>query len=228
MSAAHGLADVEAGTRADAAAPVPHRLALEDLHGHGRSCSWSSASVAAPRRPGGAMAARSWPARPSSGHAARAVVARRRRGARRWDGDFWQLGHAFPDAGQLQRISLDDASVLAAQRALQVLERRLLAARVRSSRRPAGCRTRSTSTSTSSTPLGLTDTGPELDPARAGEYAAGYSALATATGGCRSTTSTPARWRRRPASTRRRPMWCATRRRTSSATTGSSPTIEAA
>ena len=49
--------------------------------------------------------------------------------------------------------------------------------------------------------LGLTNTGPELDPARAGELAVGYSSLAYASTACGSSTWTPGRWRRPPAST---------------------------
>ena len=49
LSCAHGLADVEAGDAATARPPVPHRLALEDVHGDGGDAA-RRARASSPRR----------------------------------------------------------------------------------------------------------------------------------------------------------------------------------
>jgi CubicO group peptidase (beta-lactamase class C family) len=92
------------------------------------------------------------------------------------EGDFWQLAYAFPDAAGLHRISLDGAAVIDRNERFkysnigfsllgQVIEA--------ASGQPYGEYVQQHIIQV----LGLADTGHELDPNRAGEYAAGYSAL---------------------------------------------------
>ena len=95
------------------------------------------------------------------------------------DGDFWQLARAFPDAAQLAATAADRAEILPANQEFkysniaygllgEVIEAVTGEAYATVVGREVVDR------------LGLERTGPELDPARATEYAAGYSALAYA------------------------------------------------
>lgn len=96
-----------------------------------------------------------------------------------WDGDFWQLHRPFPDAAELERIAVDDAAVLARNERFKYsnigfsLLGMVVAA---ASGQPYDAYVREHVVGR----LGLADTGPDLDPARAAEYATGYSALAYA------------------------------------------------
>ena len=96
-----------------------------------------------------------------------------------WDGDFWQLGHAFPDADGLRRISLDAAAVLPRNERFKYsnIAYSLLGMIVEQA---SGQRYAAYVDEHIVRPLQLADTGPELDPTRAGEYATGYSALSYA------------------------------------------------
>ncbi len=95
------------------------------------------------------------------------------------DGDFWQLAHPFPNRDELIAIARDaSAAVLPANEHYKYsnIGYGLLGLVIEA----AGgapyadqLRTRIVE------PLGLADTGAELDPARAADYAAGYSALST-------------------------------------------------
>jgi CubicO group peptidase (beta-lactamase class C family) len=93
------------------------------------------------------------------------------------DGDHWQLFQGFPDAERLRAIGTDGADILPANERFKysnigysLLGMIIAAATDRSYndyvREHVVDR------------LGLADTGPEYDPARATEYATGYSALA--------------------------------------------------
>lgn len=96
-----------------------------------------------------------------------------------WDGDFWQLDHAFPDADGLRQLCADHASVIPRNdrfkysnvgysllgQVIEVVTGHSYAAHVRAH---------------VIEPLGLRDTGPDLDPTRADELAAGHSSLAYA------------------------------------------------
>jgi CubicO group peptidase (beta-lactamase class C family) len=95
------------------------------------------------------------------------------------DGDHWQLFRAFPDDAGLRAIGLDGADVLPTNERFKysnvgysLLGMIISAASGQSYH--AYVRDRIVK------PLGLADTGPEYEPARAAEYAAGYSALAYA------------------------------------------------
>ena len=82
----------------------------------------------------------------------------------------------FPDADQLQHISLDDAAVLPRNERFKYsnIGYSLLGQVIEAA---SGLSYAQYVDQHIVEPLGLTDTGPELDPARAGEYAVGYSAL---------------------------------------------------
>lgn len=93
------------------------------------------------------------------------------------DGGFWQLTSRFPDLDELWRIAGDDPAVLVRNERFkysnvgyallgQVIER------------AAGQSYADYVREHIIGPLGLADTGPELDPARADEFVTGYSALA--------------------------------------------------
>lgn len=96
-----------------------------------------------------------------------------------WDGDFWQLGHAFPDSERLQQISLDAADVLPRNERFKYsnVAYSLLGMVVAEA---SGQSYAQYVDQHIVRQLQLTDTGPELDPARAGQYATGYSALSYA------------------------------------------------
>ena len=94
-----------------------------------------------------------------------------------WDGDFWQLFRSFPDRAGLERISVDAADVLGRNERFKYsnigfgLLGSVIEA-VTGSSYGAHIAARITG------PLGLADTGPELDPARASQVATGYGSLA--------------------------------------------------
>lgn len=96
------------------------------------------------------------------------------------DGDFWQHGHPFPDRAELVRVATRPGAAVIARNerfkysniaygligmVLETLTGRAFAELVRDA--IIG-------------PLGLVDSGGEYDPARAADYAAGHSALSTA------------------------------------------------
>ena len=95
------------------------------------------------------------------------------------DGDHWQLFRAFPDEAELRAIGADDAGVLPANERFKYsnigysLLGMIIAA---AADQPYNDYVREQIVDR----LGLADTGPEYDPARAGDYATGYSALAYA------------------------------------------------
>ncbi|MPZ97478.1 MAG: serine hydrolase, partial [Propionibacteriales bacterium] len=96
-----------------------------------------------------------------------------------WDADFWQLAHEFPDEQALRLTSLDGAAVRPANESFKYsnIGYSLLGMVVAAaSGRPYDVYVREHIVDR----LGLRDTGPEYDPARAGEYATGYSALSYA------------------------------------------------
>lgn len=97
------------------------------------------------------------------------------------DGDHWQSYRPFPDAAQLQAIALEaGASVVARNERFKYsnIGYSLLGAVIeQASGEPYNAYVRGHVVD----PLGLEDTGPELDPARSADYAAGYSALSYAT-----------------------------------------------
>jgi D-alanyl-D-alanine carboxypeptidase len=95
------------------------------------------------------------------------------------DGDYWQLFRAFPDQARLEEIGLDGADVLPVNERFKYsnigysLLGQIIAA---ASGQPYNAYVREHIVDR----LGLADTGPEYEPARASEYATGYSALAYA------------------------------------------------
>jgi CubicO group peptidase (beta-lactamase class C family) len=96
-----------------------------------------------------------------------------------WDGDFWQLHRSFPDAAELERIAMDDAAVLSRNERFKYSNigfslLGMVVAAASAQRYDDYVRDHILG------PLGLEDTGPDLDPARAEDYATGYSALAYA------------------------------------------------
>lgn len=96
-----------------------------------------------------------------------------------WDGDFWQLTHPFPDRAGLERISRDGAAVLPRNERFKYsnIGYSLLGLIVAAA---AGRPYAEHVAEHVLAPLGLEDTGPDLDPAVADRYATGYSALAYA------------------------------------------------
>ena len=94
------------------------------------------------------------------------------------DGDHWQLFRRFPDAEALHAISLEPgASVLAPNDRFKYsnIGYSLLGEIIdNAGGRPYEEHVRDRILD----PIGIVDTGPELDPARLGDYAAGYTALA--------------------------------------------------
>ena len=130
LETAHGLADVDRRHRPDDRPPLPHRLPLQDVHRDRRRAP-RRARRAAPRRHRRAVAARSRGGPPIARVTLRELLAHGGglvRDGR--DGDHWQLVRPFPDAATPARASPSTtAAVLRAQRALQVLQHRLLAAR---------------------------------------------------------------------------------------------------
>lgn len=92
------------------------------------------------------------------------------------DSDHWQLARPFPDEATLRRIALDDAAVLPANERFKYsnVAYSLLGLVVEAvSGRPYDDYVRAEVVQR----LGLTRTGPELDPARLDEYAAGHGSL---------------------------------------------------
>ncbi|MDP2292789.1 MAG: serine hydrolase domain-containing protein [Actinomycetota bacterium] len=96
-----------------------------------------------------------------------------------WDGDFWQLDRAFPDRAELLRIAADDSAVLARNERFKYsnIGYSLLGLIIE---QVSGTPFRDYVTEHVIGPLGLSDTGPDLDEARRGDYAAGHTALAYA------------------------------------------------
>ena len=95
------------------------------------------------------------------------------------DGDFWQLFRTFPDRDELQRISLDEAGVLGRNERFKYsnIGYSLLGLIIEA---VTGTSYHDHVREHVVDRLGLTNTGPELDPARLGEYATGYSSLSYA------------------------------------------------
>jgi len=95
------------------------------------------------------------------------------------DSDHWQLARAFPDQAQLQRIALDDAAVLPANDRFKYsnIAYSLLGLVISAA---AGTSYDRYVVTNIVERLGLTRTGPELDPARLAEFAAGHTSLAYA------------------------------------------------
>ncbi len=93
------------------------------------------------------------------------------------DGDHWVLGLPFPDRERLLAIAADDAAVFAADRDFKYsnIGFGLLGLVVEAA---SGQPYNAYVSEHIVDRLGLLDTGPELDPARAPDYATGYSALA--------------------------------------------------
>lgn len=95
------------------------------------------------------------------------------------DGDFWQLSRDFPDRAELLRIAADHADVLPRNDRFKYsnIGFSLLGLVVEAaSGQPYNAYVAEHVVGR----LGLVDTGPELDDARLGEYAAGHSALSYA------------------------------------------------
>jgi CubicO group peptidase (beta-lactamase class C family) len=96
------------------------------------------------------------------------------------DGDFWQLYRGFPDGDTLRETLLtDEASVLPRNDRFKYsnMGYTLLGLVIEAGTGRGYAEQLRTDVLDR---LGLRDTGPELDPARVGEYAVGYSALAYA------------------------------------------------
>jgi CubicO group peptidase (beta-lactamase class C family) len=93
-----------------------------------------------------------------------------------WDGDFWQLSRSFPDADDVRRVSIDDADVLARNERFKYsnIGFSLLGLVIEAA---SGQSYNTYVTDNVVAPLGLQNTGPELDPERATQYSTGYSAL---------------------------------------------------
>ena len=93
-----------------------------------------------------------------------------------WDGDFWQLFDAFPDVDGLVRIAGDRSAVIDRNERFKYsnVGYSLLGLVIEAA---SGQRYHDYVAEHVVTKLGLTDTGPEFDPDRADEYAAGHTAL---------------------------------------------------
>ncbi len=96
-----------------------------------------------------------------------------------WDGDFWQLFHAFPDVEALVRIAGDRSAVIDRNERFKYsnVGYSLLGLVIEAA---SGQRYHDYVAEHVVARLGLTDTAPEFDPARADEYAAGHTGLAYA------------------------------------------------
>ncbi len=92
------------------------------------------------------------------------------------DSDFWQLMRPFPDEAALREIALSGAAVLPRNERFKYsnITFSLLGLVIRAA---SGQAYNDYVTTNIVERLGLANTGPELDPTRASEYAAGYSAL---------------------------------------------------
>ena len=96
------------------------------------------------------------------------------------DADFWQLDTSFPDRDQLLAVLREESSAVLPENErfkYSNIGYGLLGLVVEAA---AGTTYNSYVQTTIVDKLGLTGLGPELDPARSGEYAAGYSALSYA------------------------------------------------
>ncbi|WP_169738935.1 serine hydrolase domain-containing protein [Jiangella gansuensis] len=95
------------------------------------------------------------------------------------NGDFWQLAHAFPDEEQLRAILVDDADVLPANERFKYsnIGYSMLGLIIAAA---SGRTYHDYVRKNIVDELGLVNTGPEYDTARAGDYATGYTALAYA------------------------------------------------
>lgn len=95
------------------------------------------------------------------------------------DSDHWQLARPFPDADRLRAVALDDAAVLPANERFKYsnITYSLLGLVIEA---VTGSAYADHVTRRIIEPLGLVRTGPELDPERLHEYAAGHTALAYA------------------------------------------------
>jgi CubicO group peptidase (beta-lactamase class C family) len=93
-----------------------------------------------------------------------------------WDGDFWQLFHAFPEADELLRIAGDASAVLPRNERFKYsnIGYSLLGMIVE---RASGQTYAAYVTEHVIDRLGLGSTTPELDPARVHRYAGGHSSL---------------------------------------------------
>lgn len=96
-----------------------------------------------------------------------------------WDGDFWQLDRPFPDRSELIRVATDGAAVLERNERFKYsnVGYSLLGLMIEGS---TGMSYREYVAEHVIGRLGLRDTGPDLDPVRANDYAAGHTALAYA------------------------------------------------
>ena len=96
-----------------------------------------------------------------------------------WDGDFWQLDRAFPDRAELLRIATDDSAVLGRNERFKYsnIGYSLLGLIIEQA---SGTPFREYIAEHIIGPLGLGDTGADLDVGRHGDYAAGHTALAYA------------------------------------------------
>lgn len=95
------------------------------------------------------------------------------------DGDFWQLARAFPDEKALRAVVADGADILPANQQFKYsnIGYGLLGLVIEA---VTGTSYADFLQKNVVDRLGLAHTGPELDPARSGDYAAGYTALAYA------------------------------------------------
>jgi len=92
------------------------------------------------------------------------------------DNDHWQLLHPFPDAGELLGLAADGGAVFGRNEHFKYsnIGYSLLGLAIEA---VTGTSYGEHVRAAVLDPLGLTDTGPELDPARAAEYAAGHTGL---------------------------------------------------
>lgn len=96
------------------------------------------------------------------------------------DGDFWQLFRPYPDSGELLRIAAEpSAAVLPRNEKFKYsnIAYGLLGLVIE---RVSGASFADALAAEILRPLGLADTGPELDPGRTADYAAGHTALSYA------------------------------------------------
>jgi CubicO group peptidase (beta-lactamase class C family) len=95
------------------------------------------------------------------------------------DGDFWQLARGFPDEPALRAAATDRADVLPANQEFKYsnVGYALLGQVIEAA---SGTSYGEFVKREVVVPLGLQNTGPELDPSRSDEYAAGYTSLAYA------------------------------------------------
>ncbi|MCX6520960.1 MAG: serine hydrolase [Actinobacteria bacterium] len=93
-----------------------------------------------------------------------------------WDGDFWQLFHAFPDVDALVRIAGDRSAVIDRNERFKYsnVGYSLLGLVIEAA---SGQRYHDYVAEHVVARLGLSDTAPEFDPARADDYSAGHTAL---------------------------------------------------